>query len=835
MVNFIKKMSYILVLVCFFGILSVGYRENLLSPFEKIYAAENVEEKAVTVIVNDISELQSEHSYPNNIDKTWVYSVDGAKELKIDFSQSTFVENNFDYIYIYDGENNEIGVYTGNELSNKSIYVTGNSIKVRLVSDDNGNDYGFEIVNVSTLESISVARKPYNTLYVEGQLEDYFIGMLIQGNYSDGSTRIIENYEIGSFDTSIGSKTIEVSYLNFVTSFVGEFVERRITEIQVKKLPDKTMYWQYQNEELDLSGFELWGYGDNHHFKIDEGFHILGFNTTKAGVKSIEVSYNFKGELLHKYFDITVRCPWTYTVDTRYADNPIYINGLDKDFSGNLIIPDNYNYKYISAEAFKNRSDLTGVSLPSSIVSIGKNAFYGCSGLVSMSIPDSVKSVGEGAFQDCTNLKEVSISNRLVKISANTFNGCISLNNIYGANSVETIDSYAFAYCMMLKSISIPDSVTSIGDRVFYECTSLNKINLPDGLTSIGEAAFYKCISLNKIIIPDSVNTSIGASTFNGCSSLESAILSDNINTIGSSAFRNCSSLKSIVIPNGTTYMGYYAFEGCNSLESIIVPGSVKELGGKVFFNCTKLKNVIMQSGVEEIGDSVFGGCTNLISVEIPGSVRRIGDSCFPDDISSLTIVTYHGALAEQRAKLLGINIKYNGNHKSRNIVIENSNVECLLGGSYEEVIYCELCGEELSRDTIIVEPGVHLKLVFDEMIDATCTTSGMTEGSHCGECGMVIEKQIEIPAKGHAWDDGIESVGATCENKGIYTYECEICHITKNEDIEALGHFYEETWTEDISATCITKGSKSHHCTRCEVKKDITEIEAIGHSWNGG
>lgn len=39
---------------------------------------------------------------------------------------------------------------------------------------------------------------------------------------------------------------------------------------------------------------------------------------------------------------------------------------------------------------------------------------------------------------------------------------------------------------------------------------------------------------------------------------------------------------------------------------------------------------------------------------------------------------------------------------------------------------------------------------VVDAPVAATCTTPGLTEGSHCAECGAVIVAQAEIPALGH-------------------------------------------------------------------------------------
>ena len=64
---------------------------------------------------------------------------------------------------------------------------------------------------------------------------------------------------------------------------------------------------------------------------------------------------------------------------------------------------------------------------------------------------------------------------------------------------------------------------------------------------------------------------------------------------------------------------------------------------------------------------------------------------------------------------------------------------------------------------------------VQDPAKEATCNESGLTEGSHCAECGFIIEEQTAIPALGHA-GHLILSVDATCEYDGYDLYRCDRC-----------------------------------------------------------
>jgi hypothetical protein len=66
--------------------------------------------------------------------------------------------------------------------------------------------------------------------------------------------------------------------------------------------------------------------------------------------------------------------------------------------NGPVFIPSTYNGKPVTTVGeFANCSDLTGVSIPSSVTFIGGNAFYDCQSLTSITIPSSVTSIGETA------------------------------------------------------------------------------------------------------------------------------------------------------------------------------------------------------------------------------------------------------------------------------------------------------------------------------------------------------------------------------------------------------------------------------------------------------
>ena len=99
-------------------------------------------------LVTDLAQFQSSHPYADRCTDFWLYRRSGAGSLSITFAAETEIEDGFDYLYIYDGEGNLIGKYTGTELANQTITIPGDTVKVQIESDDSGNAWGFQIVDV---------------------------------------------------------------------------------------------------------------------------------------------------------------------------------------------------------------------------------------------------------------------------------------------------------------------------------------------------------------------------------------------------------------------------------------------------------------------------------------------------------------------------------------------------------------------------------------------------------------------------------------------------------------------------------------------------------------
>ena len=112
------------------------------------------------VYAQTVEEMQSPHPYEVNSSDKWIYTLKGATKTYITFDDKTEVEEDFDYIYVFDKNKKQTGKYTGKELAGKTIMVEGDTVILQLVADDAGVAYGFGVSRISDTGS---AQNPTQT------------------------------------------------------------------------------------------------------------------------------------------------------------------------------------------------------------------------------------------------------------------------------------------------------------------------------------------------------------------------------------------------------------------------------------------------------------------------------------------------------------------------------------------------------------------------------------------------------------------------------------------------------------------------------------------------
>ena len=113
-----------------------------------IEAAEEGKTVETSTVISSSSYPESAHVYSNNMNKTYPFSYSGATKLALKFSSKTYFESGYDYLYIYDGNGNLYGKYTGSSLAGKSIVISGNSFSLKLTTDGSVTNYGFSFDSI---------------------------------------------------------------------------------------------------------------------------------------------------------------------------------------------------------------------------------------------------------------------------------------------------------------------------------------------------------------------------------------------------------------------------------------------------------------------------------------------------------------------------------------------------------------------------------------------------------------------------------------------------------------------------------------------------------------
>lgn len=318
-------------------------------------------------------------------------------------------------------------------------------------------------------------------------------------------------------------------------------------------------------------------------------------------------------------------------------------------FKGTGYYNDKSNWKkgvlYIGNHLLATKNSLSGeYKIKEGTLTIADKAFYSCTDLTDLTIPKSVKNVGKLLFTNCAQLENISVSKDNKYFSAKDA-------ILYNKNKTEVLTASGG----ISGNITLPKTVKSIRNSAFQQCSCFTGIKLPEGLEKIGDEAFYACTSLKKINIPDSVkevgNSILHATEYYDTqSNWDNYVLyvdkhlvdSDDMNqlngeytvkdgtlTIANGSFCYSQKLKKLNMPDSVIYLGAEAFWECTKLKSIKLSKNLTKLNDATFWNCVSLEKVKLYNGITEIGASAFRDCIELKETNIPKSVKKIGNGAY--------------------------------------------------------------------------------------------------------------------------------------------------------------------------------------------------------------
>lgn len=275
----------------------------------------------------------------------------------------------------------------------------------------------------------------------------------------------------------------------------------------------------------------------------------------------------------------------------------------------------------------------------------GKDKYVG-----DVTIPSTLKgcpvtSIKHGAFTCCSNLTSVTIPSSVKCIEGCTFSMCNALTSVIIPSSVTNIGASAFSLCKGLTSITISSSVTNIGNDAFSFCDELTAVNVVKGdgrieVCSLGE--FLKRFEANSMSARRVTPKPISKKKKEDTQSAQTAV----IPTLGIKATEATAALFKYETKNGNAIVtgfhksysgdvkipatlggcpvveiGSGAFKTCN-MTSVEIPNSVTLIHPFAFANCLNLKTAVIPKGVKTLRMYVFSECQNLEKIEIHAELK---------------------------------------------------------------------------------------------------------------------------------------------------------------------------------------------------------------------
>ena len=329
--------------------------------------------KNTAYVVTDISKLESTHNYENNCSDFWVYTKTGASALNITFNSKTALEEDFDYLYVFDKENKQVGKYTGTQLAGKTITVSGDTVKIQLVSDDAGNAWGFK-VDVIT-EKVEEECKHTDTTKREVR-------------NAKAATCTLDGYSGDIYCTNCGN-LIEAGS---VTKAVGHQWDNGV--ITKAATATQTGIKTYTCTVCKITRTEV--------------IKALGNNTKPIG-NSNKPKLKTGEKITDKSTGAVYKVTGKNTVE--------YVKATSKKAS--RTIPSTVKLKGIKCQ----------------VTSIATKAFKGDPKIKAVVIPATVRKIGKEAFAKCKNLKKITIKTTYLsskKVGANAFKGIHAKATIKG-------------------------------------------------------------------------------------------------------------------------------------------------------------------------------------------------------------------------------------------------------------------------------------------------------------------------------------------------------------------------------------------------------------------
>ena len=147
----------------------------------------------------------------------------------------------------------------------------------------------------------------------------------------------------------------------------------------------------------------------------------------------------------------------------------------------------------------------------------------------------------------------------------------------------------------------------------------------------------------------------------------------------------------------------------------------------------------------------------------------------------------------------------------------------------------CARCGLVLAEPTVVKAKG-HVEEILPAL-EATCTADGLTQGAQCKVCKEILTQQVKVESHGHKKVVLVSAVAPTCTEEGLAEEsKCGVCGevLSQRAPVAAKGH--REKTLAAVKPTCDTKGlTEGKGCADCgRILEEQKSVPATGHCYEG-
>lgn len=306
-----------------------------------------------------------------------------------------------------------------------------------------------------------------------------------------------------------------------------------------------------------------------------------------------------------------------------------------------LTIPaelDGYTVTEIAENTFRDRPELTKITLPDTLQRIGADAFF-----------------NTGYYNNAANWQEnmLYIDQALISVPTGAA-GEIAIRE----GTVLLADN-AMYNCKKITAVTLPSTIRYIGDYAMTNCKAVAALNLPEGLLRLGKSALAGCKSIKTLYIPASLtdmdcefeySSNIPAAPFSECAGLtEISVASNNPkfsavdgvlynkNQTKLLQYPRAKKAASFSVPSSVTEMVYGSFSKTSALQSVQLPDSITEIADCTFYEAASLQSIAFPKQLTSIGSEALCG-VGLRALAVPDSVTGELRLYGCDSLQSLTV-----------------------------------------------------------------------------------------------------------------------------------------------------------------------------------------------------